>query len=237
VHQAVARPRLSENPVLEVSKYGNDSYGQGTSAAKERPDAEPVASSAVEREPAERKRGNPRKRMPTEELKLDLSSRLLFYLMAGLLHLLSLLPDFILYPLGIAIGYGGYLIDRRRRKVGIRNLAIAFPERDEQERLRILRASYINHRSGAEYIRLGGFFYRRLKKRVTDNDHFDYWMSLLQDHSRKGLLVLTAHLGNFELLPASHAMYGFQIDLVHHTQRFAAGEALMTFVRERLGSE
>jgi lauroyl/myristoyl acyltransferase len=46
---------------------------------------------------------------------------------------------------------------------------------------------------------------------------------------------LTAHLGNFELLPTAHAMYGYQIDPVHHTQRFAAGEALMTFVRERAG--
>jgi lauroyl/myristoyl acyltransferase len=44
-----------------------------------------------------------------------------------------------------------------------------------------------------------------------------------------------AHFGNFELLPAAHAMYGHQIDLVHHTQRFAAGEALMTIVRERQG--
>src|SRR5260370_27035341 len=30
-------------------------------------------------------------------------------------------------------------------------------------------------------------------------------------------------------------MNGYQIDVVHHTQRFAAGEALMTFVRERAG--
>jgi Kdo2-lipid IVA lauroyltransferase/acyltransferase len=116
------------------------------------------------------------------------------------------------------------------------NLAIAFPECDEQERRRILRASYVNHgRSAVEYIRLAGFFYQRLKKRVVYNDRLDYWKGLQQHHSWKGLLVLTAHLGNFELLPAAHSMYGHQIDLVHHTQRFAAGEALMTFVRERAG--
>jgi len=67
------------------------------------------------------------------------------------------------------------------------------------------------------------------------HDRLDYWTELLQRHSWKGLLVLTAHLGNFELLPAAHAMNGYQIDLVHHTQRFAAGEALMTFVRQRAG--
>ena len=98
---------------------------------------------------------------PLTELKLDFWSRSLFYLMVGVLHLISLLPDFVLYPLGIAGGYIGYLLDRRHQKIGMRNLAIAFPERSEAERRRILRASYINlGRGGAEFVRLGGFFYR-----------------------------------------------------------------------------
>lgn len=188
--------------------------------------------------PDKNQRRKSRRRVSVAELKLDLSSRILFYSMMGALHGLSLLPDFILYSLGIAYGYAGYHIGRRRRQIGMRNLAIAFPERDERERRRILRASYFNlGRSGAEYVRLGGFFHRRLKKRVTYNDHLEYWNEIQQRHSSRGVLVLTAHLGNFELLPAAHAMYGHQIDLVHHTQRFAAGEALMTFVRERAGVE
>ena len=48
------------------------------------------------------------------------------------------------------------------------NLAIAFPEKSEAERRRILRASYINlGRSAVEVIRLGGFFYKRVKRRVS----------------------------------------------------------------------
>ena len=35
----------------------------------------------------------------------------------------------------------------------------------------------------------------------------------------------------------AHALHGHQISLVHHTQRFLAGDALMTFVRERAGVE
>lgn len=176
-----------------------------------------------------------RRRAPVAELKLDFWSRALFYLMAGVIHLLSVLPDFVLHPLGIAGGYLGYLVDRRHVKIGMRNLAIAFPEREEAQRRRILRASYVNlGRSAAEYIRLGGFFYHRLKKRVIYN-RFEYWKEIQQQNPGKGLIVLTAHFGNFELLPAAHAMYGYQISLVHHTQRFAAGDALMTFIRERAG--
>ncbi len=61
--------------------------------------------------------------------------RLFFYLMTGLVHLVSLIPDFILYPLGILGGYIGYLVDSRHVAIGMRNLAVAFPERSVDERL------------------------------------------------------------------------------------------------------
>jgi len=176
-----------------------------------------------------------RRRAPVAELKLDFWSRALFHLMVGVMHGLSLIPDFILTALGIAGGFVGYLLDRRHVKIGLRNLAIAFPERSEAARRRILRASYLNlGRSAAEYVRLGGFFYKRLRRRVAYR-RFDYWEEVRRRYPGKGVLVLTAHFGNFELLPAAHAMYGNPISLVHHTQRFAAGDALMTFVRERAG--
>jgi KDO2-lipid IV(A) lauroyltransferase len=155
--------------------------------------------------------------------------------MVGLLHLLSLIPDFILYPFGIAGGFIGYLLDRRHVKIGLTNLSFAFPERTLKERKQILRASYINlGRSAAEYIRLGGFFWRRLRKRVT-YERFEYWAEMKERYPGRGLLILTAHFNNFELLPAAHAMYGYQISLVHHTQRFAPGDALTSFVRRRAG--
>jgi KDO2-lipid IV(A) lauroyltransferase len=51
----------------------------------------------------------------------------------------------------------------------------------------------------------------------------------------EAVIILTAHFGNFELLPAAHALHGYPITLVHHTQRFLAGDALVTYVRERVG--
>ena len=210
------------------SKVGGESAGgEQADSARTRADGDRRAAAPGSH--------RPRRRAPVAELKLNFWSRALFYLMAGVIHALSLLPDFVLYPLGIAGGYLGYLIDRRHVKIGMRNLAIAFPEREEAQRRRILRASYVNlGRSAAEYVRLGGFFYHRLKQRVIYN-RFEYWKEIQRQNPGKGLIILTAHFGNFELLPAAHAMYGYQISLVHHTQRFAAGDALMTFVRERAG--
>jgi KDO2-lipid IV(A) lauroyltransferase len=169
------------------------------------------------------------------KLKLGPVDRLLFYLMVAILHLLSLLPDFILYPIGTAGGHLGYWLDRRHVRIGLRNLAIAFPGRSEAERRAILRSSYVNlGRAGAEYIRLGGFFYRRLARRVSYR-RFEYWEEIKRRYPGKGVLILSAHFGNFELLAPAHAMHGYPISLVHHTQRFLAGDALMTFVRERAG--
>jgi len=170
-------------------------------------------------------------------LQLSLKDRLLFYLMAGVIHALSLIPDFLLYPLGVAGGFIGYCLDRRHLPIGMKNLAIAFPDQSEGERRRILRASYINLGRGAvEVIRLGGFFHRRLKRRVT-YDRFGYWNEVAERHPGRGMIILSAHFGNFELLAPAHSLHGFQINLVHHTQRFLAGDALITYIRERAGVE
>lgn len=196
----------------------------------------PAAAAAPHQEGAEPSSPVREKRpLPRAQLVLGFKDRVLFYLMAGVVHTLSLIPDFLLYPIGIASGFIGYLLDRRHIPIGMTNLAIAFPEKGEAERRRILRASYINlGRSAAEVIRLGGFFYKRVKRRVS-YDRYEYFCEVVERKPQRGVIILSAHFGNFELLSTAHAMHGFQIDLVHHTQRFLAGDALLTFIRERAG--
>jgi Kdo2-lipid IVA lauroyltransferase/acyltransferase len=190
------------------------------------------AADAAQRAPSG---GVARARPPLAGLKLGRKDWLLFQLMRVVVHVFSLLPDFILYPLGVLGGYVGYLVDRRHVAIAMVNLAIAFPDRSQRERRRIVRASYLNlGRLGAEYIRLAGFFYRRLIGRVV-YERFQYWDELKRRYPGRGIVVLSAHFGNFELLATAHALHGHQITLIHHTQRFVAGDALMTWVRERAG--
>jgi len=179
--------------------------------------------------------GVTRERPPLAGLKLGRKDWLLFQLMRAGVHAFSLLPDFVLYSLGVLGGFIGYWLDRRHVAIGMINLAIAFPERSERERKRILRTSYINlGRGAAEYIRLAGFFHRRLIARVA-YERFQYWDELKRRYPGHGIVVLSAHFGDFELLATAHALRGHQITLVHHTQRFLSGDALMTWVRERAG--
>jgi Kdo2-lipid IVA lauroyltransferase/acyltransferase len=174
-------------------------------------------------------------RKPRTPLTLDPKSRALYYAMLAILHVISLLPDLVLNALGVIGGTLAYLLDRRHIKIGMTNLSIAFPDKSDRERRRILRGSYVSlGKSAAEYVRLGGFFHLRMRDRVR-YERLGYWEEIARKYPGKGVIVLTAHFSNFELLLCAHAMYGFQISLVHHTQRFLAGDALMTFVRERAG--
>jgi Kdo2-lipid IVA lauroyltransferase/acyltransferase len=176
-----------------------------------------------------------RYRSSITQIALKPHEKLIFFMMLGALHLLSLLPDFVLYWLGWVGGRLGYALDRRHIPIGLQNLTFAYPDMTLRERKRILRASYVNlGLSAAEYVRLGGFFCRRLRRRVKYS-HFEYWATMKRRYPGRGAVILTAHFGNFELLPAAHALHGYPITLVHHTQRFLAGDALMTYVRERAG--
>ncbi|HUA34729.1 MAG TPA: lysophospholipid acyltransferase family protein [Candidatus Binataceae bacterium] len=171
------------------------------------------------------------------DLQLGVKDKIQFWLMIATLHVLSLMPDSVLAWLGVRAGRLVCRLDQRHTKIGMQNLAIAFPDKSEAERAAILKASYENlGRTGAEYVRLGGFGWRRLRDRVG-YENFQTWVGLQHRYRGKGILVLTAHFGNFELLGPAHAMHGYQISLVHHTQRFLAGEAVMTFIRERAGVE
>jgi Kdo2-lipid IVA lauroyltransferase/acyltransferase len=171
----------------------------------------------------------------SQQLTLGFKDRMIYWLLLGALHAVSLLPDFVLYPLGVGCALLFYRFDGRHVKIGLKNLEIAFPERSVAERRQILRNSYKNlGRTAAEYVRMGGFFHRRLRDRVTYS-RTDIWRALQPKYPGIGALILTAHFGNFELLPAGHALHGYQISLVHHTQRFLPGDAIMTFIRERIG--
>jgi Kdo2-lipid IVA lauroyltransferase/acyltransferase len=210
---------------MRPAEHGATSSGNGAVRSEDVAASAAAAPAGVERPPRK------------SQLELSLKDRVLFYLMAGVLHAFSLIPDFLLYPLGVAGGFIGYCLDRRHLPIGMANLAIAFPEKSEAARRRILRASYVNlGRGAAEVIRLGGFFHQRLKRRVT-YENFNHWAEVATRNRERGIIILSAHFGNFELLAPAHAMHGFQINLVHHTQRFLAGDALITHIRERAGVE
>ena len=120
-------------------------------------------------------RGKPK----STRLKLELKDRLIFWMLVAVLHALSLLPDFILYKLGIACGL--IFPPLRPASHGESESAISrlrSPKRAHAERERILRASYINLGRTRRRVRSAGrILLPRLARRVTYN-RLDVWNEL-----------------------------------------------------------
>jgi KDO2-lipid IV(A) lauroyltransferase len=66
----------------------------------------------------------------------------MYYIVYGFFYLLSLLPWFIIYAISDVLYILVFYIVGYRKKVVFHNLAIAFPEKTEKERLQIAKAFY-----------------------------------------------------------------------------------------------
>src|SRR5262252_7058962 len=101
----------------------------------------------------------------------------------------GLLPRPMARALGISVGLAGYALYPRLRRVGMRNLAIAFPQKKRIERTRILRQVYKNlGRQLAEFC----LFPRYTKEnvgRVAVYDGFENFAAA--DARGKGVIFIT----------------------------------------------
>lgn len=94
----------------------------------------------------------------------------MYYIVYGLFYLFSLLPMRILYIISDGIYLVVYYLIGYRRKVVMNNLEIAFPEKSNEERVKIAKSFYHNLLdSFIETIKLVSASSRFLEKRVTAN--------------------------------------------------------------------
>src|SRR5262249_19826331 len=64
----------------------------------------------------------------------------------------------------------------------------------------------------------------------------EHWDAAERDSKGRGLLVLTAHFGNFELLQLAHSIYGYHIAIVHRALRNPLIDAAVCGARIRYGN-
>lgn len=122
-------------------------------------------------------------------------------LLHGVVAVLGMLPRRAALAVGAAIGSAAGALGVRRR-VARANLALAFPERDEAWRERVLREHYRElGRTAADYARLPRLA-RAPREQVFSrwqNEHFMHEAHALG----RGVIMLTGHFGNFELYAAA----------------------------------
>lgn len=128
------------------------------------------------------------------------------------IKVLGLMPRPLSRAFAIGIGQGFYLLHFRLRQVGMRNLAMAFPEKSEQERARILRGAFTSlGRQLAELCQ----FPRYTPENIDEVVVYDGLENYERAYARgKGVLFLTAHFGGWELSAFAHSLHGHWVNIV-----------------------
>jgi KDO2-lipid IV(A) lauroyltransferase len=128
------------------------------------------------------------------------------------IKILGMLPRPLARAAGIGLVWLVYLLHVRLRQVGMRNLSLAFPEKTETERVRILRGEFASlGRQLAEVCHFPKYTRENVEQVVV----YDGLENYEQAHARgKGVLFLTAHFGGWELSAFTHSLHGHWMHVV-----------------------
>ena len=113
---------------------------------------------------------------------------------------------------GISIAWLVYLLHGKLRRVGMRNLELAFPEKRRRERKKILRGVFTSlGRQVAEVCLFPTYTRENVSKTVVYEGFENFERALARG---RGVIFLTAHLGAWELSAFAHSLYGYPLNIV-----------------------
>jgi len=128
------------------------------------------------------------------------------------IKILGLMPRPLSRAFAIGIGQVVYLLHFRLRQVGMRNLAMVFPEKTVAERGRILRGVFTSlGRQLAELCQFPKYTAQNIDEVVAYDGLENYERAYA---GGKGVLFLTAHFGGWELSAFAHSLHGHWLHVV-----------------------
>ncbi|HSM91848.1 MAG TPA: lysophospholipid acyltransferase family protein [Anaeromyxobacteraceae bacterium] len=155
------------------------------------------------------------------------------------IRLAALLPRRLAWSLGTLVGRGAWVFARKTRRLALRHLGIAFPEKSEGEREGIARAMFVHLAHVATEVVTIRSYDRDLEAyvEVRNPELLDQLMA-----RGKGLIYVPGHLGNWELQARRIARTGIDnatVAKASHDPRltrliedFRAGGGVKTLWRE-----
>src|SRR6202171_5409267 len=138
--------------------------------------------------------------------------RLEYALAWPFIKFLSLLPRPLARAAAISLAWLIYILHARLRHVGMRNLAMALPERDRRQHARILRGEFTSlGRQLAEVCQFPRYTLENVNRVVVYDGFENYERAVARG---KGVLFLTAHFGGWELSAFVHSLHGHPMHVV-----------------------
>jgi len=110
---------------------------------------------------------------------------------------------------GAWLGFLVYVLHRRLRRVGKRNLELAFPQASPADRQRILRGEF--RQLGwllAEFARFPRYTPQNIEQVIIYDGYENFRRAVARG---KGVLYLTAHMSAWELGSFSHSLHGYPV--------------------------
>jgi Kdo2-lipid IVA lauroyltransferase/acyltransferase len=154
----------------------------------------------------------------------------------AMVRILAAMPLERAIRVGAHLGRAAMEIDRPNRPIAIKNLEIAFPEMAPDARIELIRGVYRNWgRMLAEWAHMDRLDRSNIERYVTYEGK-EYWDEAERMSNGRGLLVLTAHFDNWELLNVAHSVYGYRIAIVHRPLRNPLMDRLVCAARTRCGN-
>ena len=122
------------------------------------------------------------------------------------------LPRSLARAAGAGFGAAAWSLLGRLREVGLQNLKLAYPDKTDAERKTILRGVFrsLGWQVG-EFCKMAGYTPEQASKFIR-YDGLDHYLSARE--KGKGVLVLTGHLGAWELSSFYHSLMGHPMSLV-----------------------
>ncbi|MCK4912315.1 MAG: lysophospholipid acyltransferase family protein [Candidatus Omnitrophica bacterium] len=138
-----------------------------------------------------------------------------WFVLKGCVSLNKALPLSWNYSIGNALGSLAYLIIGRHRKIAINSLTTAFPQMSLKEKKKISRF-YFAFMAQSTFELLSFVKNPRYLKGISIEGKENLKKAL---DKKKGVLLLTAHLGNFPLMLFKLAKEGYPINIVARPMR------------------
>jgi KDO2-lipid IV(A) lauroyltransferase len=169
-------------------------------------------------------------------LKKKVKNWFLYRFITSIIFVLNFLPRKSSISLGRFLGKLAYLIIADARKRTLSNLKIAFGKEKGQREIKKLALTVFENvgKNVADAVRLKNMKWEKIEK-ITKIEGLEYFDEAYK--MGKGVIALTGHIGNFELLGAYFSLKGYKLSVIGRELYDPRLDALLVKNRGSVGLE